>query len=71
MLALSVIIIAIKAVPPNQIGKVANFRSVVFLMGIAITAVDLGRILDWGRVRNFNSMLSIYRPFKSSIHGKV
>jgi len=62
MLALSVIIIAIKAVPQNQIGKVANFRSVVFLMGIAITAVDLGRILDWGRVRNFNSMLRYTDP---------
>ena len=57
MLALSVVIIAIKAVPPNQIGKVANFRSVAFLMGIAITAVDIGRILDFGRVRNFNSMM--------------
>ena len=62
MLALSVIIIAIKAVPQNQIGKVANFRSVAFLMGIAITAVDLGRILDFGRVRNFNSMLQYTDP---------
>ena len=62
MLALSVIIIAIKAVPPNQVGKVANFRSVAFLMGIAIAAVDLGRILDWGRVRNFNSMLRYADP---------
>jgi len=62
MLALSVIIIAIKAVPQNQIAKVANFRSVAFLMGIAITAVDLGRILDFGRVRNFNSMLRYTDP---------
>jgi len=62
MLALSVIIIAIKSVPQNQIGKVANFRSVAFLMGIAIAAVDLGRILDFGRVRNFNSMLRYTDP---------
>ena len=62
MLALSVIIIAIKAVPQHQIGKVANFRSVAFLMGIAITAVDIGRILDNGRVRNFNSMLRYADP---------
>lgn len=62
MVALSVIVIAIKAVPPNQMGKVANFRSVAFLMGIAITSVDLGRILDWGRVRNFNSMLRYADP---------
>jgi len=62
MVALSVIIIAIKAVPPNQVGKVANFRSVAFLMGIAITSVDLGRMLDWGRVKNFNSMLRYTDP---------
>ena len=62
MLALSVIIIAIKSVPPQQIGKVANFRSVAFLMGIAITAVDSGRLVDWGRVENFNSMLRYADP---------
>lgn len=62
ILALSVIIIAIKSVPQNQIGKVANFRSVAFLMGIAIAAVDLGRIVDFGRVRNFNSMMRYADP---------
>ena len=62
MVALSVIVIAIKAVPPNHAGKVANFRSVAFLMGIAITAVDIGRILDFGRVRNFNTMLRYADP---------
>ena len=62
MLALSVIIIAIKSVPQNQVGKVANFRSVAFLMGIAIAAVDLGRIIDFGRVRNFNSMMRYADP---------
>jgi MFS transporter, DHA2 family, multidrug resistance protein len=62
MLAISVVIIAIKAVPPNQIGKVANFRAVAFLMGIAIAATNLSHRLDWGRVRNFNSMLRYADP---------
>ena len=62
MVALSVVIIAIKGVPQHQIGKVANFRSVAFLMGIAIAAVDIGRILDFGRVRNFNAMLRYTDP---------
>jgi hypothetical protein len=56
-LVLAVIVIAVKSVPPKQIGKVANFRSVAFALGIAITAVDLGRMLDFQRVRNFNSMI--------------
>ena len=57
MIATSVIIIAIKSVPQNQIGKVANFRSVAFTLGIALTATDLGRLLDLERVRNFNLMI--------------
>ena len=62
MLAISVIIIAINSVPPNQIGKVANFRSVAFLMGIAIAATNLSHRLDWRRVKNFNSMLRYADP---------
>jgi len=62
IVAISVIVLATKSVPPNQVGKVTNFRSVAFLMGIAITAADLGRIIDFGRVRNFNSMMRYADP---------
>lgn len=62
MIAISVIIIAIKSVPQNQIGKVANFRSVAFTLGIALTATDLGRLLDLERVRNFNLMIRYTDP---------
>lgn len=56
-IALSVIIVAMKSVPPEKIAKVGNFRSVLFLLGIAIAAVDLTRIIDYRRVANFNAMI--------------
>lgn len=62
MIAVTVIMIAVKSVPPNQVGKVANFRSVAFTMGIALTATDLGRLLDLERVRNFNLMIANTDP---------
>jgi hypothetical protein len=46
IIATAVIMIAVKSVPQHQVGKVANFRSVAFTMGIALTATDLGRLLD-------------------------
>jgi len=49
-------------VPPQQVGKVANFRSTAFTMGIALTATGLGRILDFERVRNFNLMITHTDP---------
>ena len=57
MVATCVIVIAIKSVPPQQAGKVANFRSVAFTLGIALTATDLGRLLNFESVRNFNLMV--------------
>jgi len=62
MIATAVIIVAIKSVPPPLAGKVANFRSVAFTMGIALTATDLGRLLDLERVRNFNLMIRYTDP---------
>ncbi len=62
MIAITVIMIAVKSVPQHQVGKVANFRSVAFTMGIALTATDLGRILDHERVRNFNLMIAYTDP---------
>jgi DHA2 family multidrug resistance protein len=62
MIAMSIIVVAVKSVPPNQVGKVANFRGVAFTMGIALTATDLGRILDLERVRNFNLMIKYTDP---------
>lgn len=62
MVPLLVIAIAIKSVPPEYASKVANFRSVAFAMGIAITAVDLGRAIDFRRVENFNSMITYTDP---------
>ena len=44
--------------PPQQVGKVANFRSVAFTLGIALTATDLGRLLNFESVRNFNLMIN-------------
>lgn len=58
VVATSVIIIAVKSVPQQLIGKVANFRSVAFTMGIALTATDLGRLLNFESTRNFNLMIS-------------
>lgn len=60
--ALAVIAIAVKSVPPEFAGKVANFRSVAFAMGIAIAAVDLGRMVDFQRVEYFNLMRSYTDP---------
>jgi MFS family permease len=62
MVPLLVIVIAIKSVPGEFAGKVANFRSVAFAMGIAITSVDLGRALDFRRVENFNAMIAYTDP---------
>ncbi len=58
IVATSVIIIAVKSVPQQHIGKVANFRSVAFTLGIALTATDLGRLLNFESVRNFNLMIN-------------
>jgi len=62
IIATAVIMVAIKSVPQHQVGKVANFRSVAFTMGIALTATDLGRLLDLERVRNFNLMIGYTDP---------
>ncbi|WP_160290242.1 MFS transporter [Flavihumibacter solisilvae] len=62
IIATAVIMIAVKSVPQHQVGKVANFRSVAFTMGIALTATDLGRLLDFERVRNFNLMIRYTDP---------
>lgn len=58
VVATSVIIIAVKSVPQEHISKVANFRSVAFTLGIALTATDLGRLLNFESTRNFNLMIS-------------
>ena len=62
IIATAVIMIAVKSVPQHQVVKVANFRSVAFTMGIALTATDLGRLLDLERVRNFNIMIGYTDP---------
>jgi hypothetical protein len=62
MIATSVIVLAVKSVPTLMISKVANFRTVAFTMGIAVTATDLGRLLDLERVRNFNLMIGYTDP---------
>ncbi len=62
IVATTVIMIAVKSVPQHQVGKVTNFRSVAFTMGIALTATDLGRLLDLERVRNFNLMIRYTDP---------
>jgi len=62
IIATAVIMIAVKSVPQHQVGKVANFRSVAFTMGIALTATDLGRLLDLEKVRNFNLMIGYTDP---------
>ena len=62
LIATSVILIALKSVPPAQAGKVANFRSVLFTMGIALTATGLGRLLNFESVRNFNLMIRYTDP---------
>jgi len=62
IVATAIIIIAVKSVPQHQVGKVANFRSVAFTLGIALTATNLGRLLDFERVRNFNLMISHTDP---------
>jgi hypothetical protein len=62
IVATSVIIIAVKSVPPQQVGKVANFRSVAFTLGIALTATDLTRLLNFESVRNFNLMSAYTDP---------
>ena len=62
MIATAIIVVAVKSVPQQLVGKVANFRSVAFTMGIALTATGLGRILDLERVRNFNLMIAYTDP---------
>jgi DHA2 family multidrug resistance protein len=62
MIAMAIIVVAVKSVPQQHIGKVASFRTVAFTMGIALTATDLGRILDLERVRNFNLMIRYTDP---------
>ena len=62
MIAITVIVIAIKSVPRQHTGKVANFRSVAFTMGVALTATDLGRLLDLESVRNYNGMIGYTDP---------
>jgi len=62
MIAITVIVIGVKSVPQQLAGKVANFRSVAFTLGIALTATDLGRMLDLERVRNFNGMIAYTDP---------
>lgn len=62
MIALAVILVAVRSVPAPQVGKVANFRSVAFTLGIALTATDLGRLLNLERVRNFNLMIGYTDP---------
>lgn len=57
IVATTVVIIAVKSVPPQQVGKVANFRSVAFTLGIALTATDLGRLLNFESTRNFNLLI--------------
>lgn len=57
IVATAVIVLAVKSVPQQQMGKVANFRSVAFTLGIALTATDLTRLLNFERVRNFNLMI--------------
>jgi len=49
-------------VPQHQISKVANFRSVAFTLGIALTATDLTRLLNFESVRNFNLMSAYTDP---------
>ena len=62
IVATAVIVIAIKSVPQHQISKVANFRSVAFTLGIALTATDLTRLLNFESVRNFNLMSAYTDP---------
>ena len=62
MVAITVILIAVQSVPQHQVGKVANFRSVAFTLGIALTATDIGRMLEFERVRNFNLMIRYTDP---------
>jgi len=62
IVALAVIVIAVKSVPQHQVGKVANFRSVAFTLGIALTATDLTRLLNFESVRNFNLMTGYTDP---------
>ena len=62
MVATAIIVVAVKSVPQHQVGKVTNFRSVAFTMGIALTATGLGRVLDLERVRNFNLMIKYTDP---------
>ena len=62
MIASSVIVLAVKSVPQPSAGKVTNFRSVAFTMGIALTATDLGRLLDLEKVRNYNLMIAYTDP---------
>jgi hypothetical protein len=73
IIMITIIMIAVKSVPPHQMGKVANFRSVAFTMGLALTATDIGRILDLEKVRNFNLMRAYTDPgnpyFQERING--
>lgn len=62
MIAVTVVVVAVKSVPQHQAGKVANFRTVAFTLGIALTATDLGRLLNFERVRNFNLMAAYTDP---------
>lgn len=62
MVAVTIVLVAVKSVPQHLVGKVTNFRSVAFTMGIALTATDMGRLLDFERVRNFNLMIGYTDP---------
>jgi hypothetical protein len=73
VITITVILIALKSVPQQQMGKVNNFRSVAFTMGLALTATDLTRILDLEKVRNFNLMAAYSDPgnplLQERLHG--
>lgn len=62
IIALTVVVLAAKSVPPQLVGKVANFRSVAFTMGIAVTSSSLSRVLNFERTRNFNLMIGYTDP---------
>jgi DHA2 family multidrug resistance protein len=71
VIALAVILLATKSVPQQLVSKVANFRSVAFTMGIAITATGLGRTLNLERVRNFNLMTAYTDPGNPLVQERI
>jgi MFS family permease len=62
MIVLSVVLVAVKTVPPHQVGKVANFRGVAFSLGLGLTATELANVIDFEQVRNFNLMRAYTDP---------